>query len=212
MKRHGFDAAYLQRLRDRDPETERHFVAYFAELVLIKVRARRHPHAFAEDVRQETLFRALRVLRSAEPLRDPGCLGAFVNSICNNVLLEFLRSSIRHRPPKEEPAVLPDTSTPSQDDRLMTEERKLAVRSVIEGLAPRDRDLLRALFLEERDKDEVCRQFGVDRGYLRVLLHRAKNEFRAAYLERERVERARASPRVSGTVGDRRPLRRSVGL
>jgi len=206
LKRQGFDAAYLERLREGDAETERHFVAYFAELILIKVRARRHPHYFAEDVRQETLLRVLRVLRSPEPLRDPGCLGAFVNSVCNNVLREFVRSSIRHRPPNEEPAPLPDTSTPSQEDRLITEERKQAVRRVIEGLAPRDRELLRALFLEERDKDEVCRQFAVGRDYLRVLLHRAKNEFRAAYLDREQP-----SPRVSRTEGDRRPIRRSVG-
>jgi RNA polymerase sigma-70 factor (ECF subfamily) len=35
--------------------------------------------------------------------------------------------------------------------------------------------------LEEKDKDEVCRQFGVDRDYLRVLLHRAKDKFRVLY-------------------------------
>jgi RNA polymerase sigma-70 factor (ECF subfamily) len=40
---------------------------------------------------------------------------------------------------------------------------------------------LRAVFLEERDKDEVCTELGVDRDYLRVLLHRAKASFRAVY-------------------------------
>jgi RNA polymerase sigma-70 factor, ECF subfamily len=185
LKRHDFDAAYLEALRDGDSRTERHFVAYFAELILIKVRARRYPYSVADDVKQETLLRALRVLRSAEGLRDPGSLGAFVNSICNNVLREFIRSSIRLQPLDEDPCPIPDTATPSQEDRLITEERKRAVRRVIGRLGPRDRDLLRAIFLEERDKDEVCRQFGVDRGYLRVLLHRAKKGFRSLYLEHE---------------------------
>jgi hypothetical protein len=36
--------------------------------------------------------------------------------------------------------------------------------------------------LQERDKDQVCRDFGVDREYLRVLLHRAKQSFKALYL------------------------------
>ena len=36
--------------------------------------------------------------------------------------------------------------------------------------------------MEERDKDEVCKDFGVDRNYLRVLLHRAKSAFRAQYM------------------------------
>jgi RNA polymerase sigma-70 factor (ECF subfamily) len=47
----------------------------------------------------------------------------------------------------------------------------------------RDRRLLREVFLEERDKDEVCRDFGVDRDYLRVLLHRAKQSFKSMYLK-----------------------------
>jgi RNA polymerase sigma-70 factor (ECF subfamily) len=42
---------------------------------------------------------------------------------------------------------------------------------------------LKEVFLEERNKDEVCDEFGVDRNYLRVLLHRAKRNFRALYLK-----------------------------
>ncbi len=48
-------------------------------------------------------------------------------------------------------------------------------------LSEKDRQLLRAIFLEEKEKDQVCREFGVDRDYLRVLLHRAKNNFRVFY-------------------------------
>jgi RNA polymerase sigma-70 factor (ECF subfamily) len=43
--------------------------------------------------------------------------------------------------------------------------------------------LLREIFLDERDKDEVCRDFGVDRDYLRVLLHRAKQSFKLLYIK-----------------------------
>jgi RNA polymerase sigma-70 factor (ECF subfamily) len=35
--------------------------------------------------------------------------------------------------------------------------------------------------LEERDKDLICKEFGIDRGYLRVLLHRAKSSFRGEW-------------------------------
>ena len=55
------------------------------------------------------------------------------------------------------------------------------VRKILAVLPARDRDLLRAVFLEERDKDAVCREIGVDRDYLRVLLHRAKDKFKAVY-------------------------------
>jgi RNA polymerase sigma-70 factor (ECF subfamily) len=36
------------------------------------------------------------------------------------------------------------------------------------------------IFIEERDKDDVCRELGIDRDYLRVLLHRAKMRCREA--------------------------------
>lgn len=58
------------------------------------------------------------------------------------------------------------------------------VREILLDLAPRDRSLLKAVFLDERDRDEVCRELGVDRDYLRVLLHRAKQEFKTEFVKR----------------------------
>jgi RNA polymerase sigma-70 factor, ECF subfamily len=65
------------------------------------------------------------------------------------------------------------------------------VRSVLEGLTERDRRLLKAVFLDEQDKDEVCRDFQVDRGYLRVLLHRAKQTFKSQFMKEEAGASAR---------------------
>jgi RNA polymerase sigma-70 factor (ECF subfamily) len=48
-------------------------------------------------------------------------------------------------------------------------------------LSGKDRNILHAVFFEQRDKDEVCRELGVSREYLRVLLHRAKQQFVAEY-------------------------------
>ncbi len=67
---------------------------------------------------------------------------------------------------------------------VISHDTRDAVREVLDGLKERDRGLLRAVFLEERDKDEVCREMGVDREYLRVLLHRAKGAFRELYSRR----------------------------
>jgi RNA polymerase sigma-70 factor (ECF subfamily) len=67
---------------------------------------------------------------------------------------------------------------------LISQEIKEKVREILADMKERDRELLRALFLEEREKDEICREFGVGREYLRVLLHRAKECFRAKFAER----------------------------
>jgi RNA polymerase sigma-70 factor, ECF subfamily len=180
----GFDGPYLERLRTRDPETERHFITYFSELILIKLRGRIFSRQLIDDVRQETFLRMLRILRSADGIREPERLGPFVNSVCNNVLREQLRSERRHAIPSGEPPDAPDTVGPDPESRLISKERKRVVRLVIEELPERDREVLRALFVEQRSRDEVCARLGVDRSYLRVLLHRAKESFLARLAQR----------------------------
>jgi RNA polymerase sigma-70 factor (ECF subfamily) len=64
---------------------------------------------------------------------------------------------------------------------LVTKQSAEQVRRILDAMPKRDRDLLRAIFLEDKEKDSVCRELGVDREYLRVLVHRAKDKFRALY-------------------------------
>jgi RNA polymerase sigma-70 factor (ECF subfamily) len=174
----SFNQEYLQRLRDGDAETQRHFTRYFGELLNIKLRNRiRSPHLI-EEVRQETFLRVLLIVRR-EGIAHPERLGAFVNSVCNNVVLEVFRNETRSLPmPDAVPEVMDDA--PNPESALYSRQQKSQVRSILETLPAKDRELLRQIFLEERDKDEVCRTFQVDREYLRVLLHRAKARFRAA--------------------------------
>lgn len=202
VNRHPFDALYLERLRIGDSETERHFCAYFGDLIRLKVRARGMA-AHLDDIRQETFMRVLRTVRSRnDGLRDPGALGAFVNAVCGNVILETGRSQKRVPEPCTDADELPDPVAPNAEAEFLTEERKFAVRCVIDTLEPRDRDLLAALFLEEQDRDKVCKRMGVTREYLRVLVHRAKLEFKARYLERtNRPSTEGASPTVQRQNG-----------
>ncbi|MDQ2900085.1 MAG: sigma-70 family RNA polymerase sigma factor [Acidobacteriota bacterium] len=178
-----FNADYVRRLADCDEQTERHFTLHFGDLLKIKLRSRLRSHQAIDDVRQETFLRVFRNLR-----KDPGCirnpeqLGAYVNAVCNNVLLELFRFEGRFR---NWDAVV----TEPADDRVdtagdyVTAERKRQVAALLEELPKKDRELLKQVFLEERDKDEVCREYRVDRNYLRVLLHRARVRFKANVLK-----------------------------
>jgi RNA polymerase sigma-70 factor (ECF subfamily) len=180
---HKFNESYLERLCSGDFRTESHFVAYFSELIQLKLRSRVSSPHVVEDLRQETFARVFVALRSEGRLRQPERLGAFVNSVCNNVLLEHYRSSSRENPIEDEDSAnVPD---PSLDvvAILSHKEMEQRVRQVLDELPERDRRLLREVFLEERDKDAVCQDFGVDRDYLRVLLYRAKQAFKAVYLK-----------------------------
>jgi len=79
----------------------------------------------------------------------------------------------------------PDTREEGAETGLMVAEERHRVREALADLPQKEKDLLRWVFFEGRDKDEVCRELNVDRNYLRVLLHRAKNRFRDRYYSEE---------------------------
>jgi RNA polymerase sigma-70 factor, ECF subfamily len=177
----SFDQAYIERLRAGDYRAQEHFGAYFSALIQIKLRSRLKSPEAIEDVRQETFARFFVALREGRILQ-PERLGSFVNSICNNVLLEHYRAGSRQSSLEDENQQdFPDKGTDLLS-ALASKETEKKVREILEQMSERDRCLLREVFLEERDKDEVCRDFGVDRDYLRVLLHRAKQSFKSLYL------------------------------
>jgi RNA polymerase sigma-70 factor (ECF subfamily) len=177
---YSFDDEYLRRLREGDRWTEEHFLSYFQQLLLIKLRGRVRSAQAIDDIRQEVFLRVFRALRSESGVRDGRKLGAFVNSVCNNVLFESFRANGRTEALAEDYAEVADP-TSGVDEALLTGETRERVRRVLDNLQEKDANVLRAVFLEERDKDEICRAFHVDRNYLRVVLHRAKEKFRSEY-------------------------------
>jgi RNA polymerase sigma-70 factor (ECF subfamily) len=134
----------------------------------------------SDDVRQETLYRVLKIVRQGKGVQDPTRFGAFVNSVCNNVLLEFLHKTARDSPAGEALPEMPDGAM-AADESLITAERKKAVDGILKTLSPQDREILRLIFFENIDRGEVCRRLGKDAGYVRVMLHRAKARFEAAF-------------------------------
>lgn len=181
---HNFDEAYLGRLQDADPRTEQHFVSYFSALIQIKLRHKLPSREAIEDARQETFARFFMALRRGKILQ-PDRLGSFVNSICNNVLKEHYRGGGFQASLDDDDNL--ETDIPSQEssvqDNLESKESVESVREILNKLKERDRRVLKEIFLEERDKDAVCRDFGIDREYLRVLVHRAKDSFKEHYVK-----------------------------
>lgn len=175
-----FDRVYVDRLRDGDPSVEKHFVTYFREVLGVMLRARNLAPERIEDIRQETLTRVIASLRRDGGIRQPERFGAFVNSICKNVLRENSRDWQKMQALDGNHLELPDGSV-DLERSLISEETTKKVREILADMRKRDRELLAALFLQEREKDEICREFGVDREYLRVLLHRAKRRFRMSF-------------------------------
>jgi RNA polymerase sigma-70 factor (ECF subfamily) len=180
LPRYDFDRPYVERLIAEDGDTERHFLTYFGDLLSLKLRSRLRSPSLVEDAKQETFVRVFRTLKQKGGLESPESLGAFVNGVCNNVLFELYRAEAKAAP-LEDGHEVSDEGLASAEVMVMANEEQERVRDALSALPEKEKDLLRWLFFEDRDKDEVCRELNVDRNYLRVLLHRAKNHFRDRY-------------------------------
>jgi RNA polymerase sigma-70 factor (ECF subfamily) len=135
-----------------------------------------HNCADVDDLVQESLARFLRA-EQRQLIRNTEEFGAFLNGVCRNVILEYRRRV------KREPTIDPDMPIP--DPGIRPEADILEMRDAIDHgmkeLAERDRVILKALYLEGREKSSICAEWGMSDAQFRVVLFRAKERFRRVY-------------------------------
>jgi RNA polymerase sigma-70 factor (ECF subfamily) len=131
----------------------------------------------AEDLVQETLTRFVRAEQQGHIRNNSAEFGAFVNGVCRNVILEY-RRRMRREP-------LADPEVPLRDASVRPDAEIFEMRQAIDHglaeLAERDRMILRLLYLEGKDKEDICREWNMTDAQFRVVLFRAKERFRRAY-------------------------------
>lgn len=132
--------------------------------------------ADVDDLVQESLARFLRA-EQRHQIRNTEEFGAFLNGVCRNVILEYRRRNRR------EP--LHDSDTPVPETGVRPEAEVFIMRNAIDSglseLAERDRMVLRCLYLEGKEKEDICAEWGMSDSQFRVVLFRAKERFRRAY-------------------------------
>jgi RNA polymerase sigma-70 factor (ECF subfamily) len=177
----------LDALKERDADAQNRLVSFFSRPVLIKLRAQLRSPELVQDAFQETFLRVLAYFGSGKTLDRPTALAGFIYSTCHNVALELLRAHTRQdQIPEFHPE--PAATGPDPEHQLVTGERKAFVRDLMSRLSKKDQQLLKRVFLDEEDKDEVCREFHVNRAYLRVLLFRARQSC-LAIVSRDRAKK-----------------------
>jgi RNA polymerase sigma-70 factor (ECF subfamily) len=129
-----------------------------------------------DDLVQETIIRFLRA-EQRQSIRNTEEIGAFLNGVCRNVILEY-RRRVKREPILDPEMPLPDEGVRADADIL---EMRDAIDHSLAELAERDRMILRALYLEGKEKEEICREWGMTDPQFRVVLFRAKERFRRVY-------------------------------
>ena len=169
------DVTYIKRLIEGDPGAEAHFLYYFQTLLEIRLRSVIKDRALREDLIQETILRTISNLRRTG-LKDPGGLRPFVLSISGHVVQEHFSAA----------GQVMDLADPSEsaESELVTAERRRIVAEVLAGLPERERRILHRIHSEGRDKDSVCREFGLSRNHLRILMIGLYRRFRQSFTRR----------------------------
>ena len=176
MDRFEFSDDYVARLRSNDSATWEHFDGYFRPRIRSKFRAQ-FPWEMVDDLSGDTMVAVIEKIGQGEP-RNPACLAAYVFQICHNKSLEALRRLTGDRQFTEvDWNLLPGSGkTPQQD--VLDKELAQKVDKACKKLASRDRDALTGVFYDGRDRDEVCKEYGVSREQLKMILFRARQKFK----------------------------------
>lgn len=187
-----FDKAWLQRVRECDPEAQHELVRELFPLVMKIVRGHLPRRMDPEDLAQIVF---VKVFQKIEQYHGDAPFPHWVSRIAVNTCLNELRAEkarpeLRWADMGEEQAealqhVLDRADQPSVDSMAAT--RDLADR-LLETLPPRDRLILTLLDLEERTVAEVSEMTGSPEAVVKVRAFRARRKLRK---ELERLEKNR---------------------
>ena len=176
----------VRRIRAGDHPAEEELVRRYRRGVGAVLRRAGADPATADDLSQETFAMSLRKIRAGE-VREPERLAGFLCSLARNLAIEHFRKAGTRRT-----AGLPDTdfpsSAPSPLDDLLRAERAAVVRKVLAELpSERDRKLLFRFYLDEEDKDRICRDLGLSSLHFNRVVFRARERYREIYLQRTKT-------------------------
>jgi RNA polymerase sigma factor (sigma-70 family) len=160
-------------------------------LQFMAMRALGDPDA-AADAAQETLVRALTVLRDGGRTQVVS-LGAFVRGIARHVIADALRERRAVQPFSALPDV--EASGPEADplSALVDEEQKGRLREALGQLGESDRDLLRLCYSDGLSPSELAERLGEPATRIRKRKSRALERLRRAFFG-EREEESRSAP------------------
>jgi len=160
---------------DRDAETE--FVRRYERGVRVLVRRHCRPgDPIVDDLVQDVLAGVIERLR-AGAVRDAAALSGYVQAAA----VYATNAEYRQRRPTRGAAALEQLAD-GDNPPLRVDAAQLAamLREVLAALpVARDREILRRFYLDEEDRDGICRALALDTSHFHRVLFRARERFRS---------------------------------
>jgi len=193
----NFDATFLTRLRQRDPEACAFLISSLTPMLEAKLRYKFRDHGTIEDIRNETFCRVFSLVDRG-CVRQPERFGAFVWGVCDKVAQETYRKT-RVAEPLPCAMEAPD-GQPHRDELLVKAERTALVWREVMKSPTSERMLIVDWCFENRKRCEMAGDLGISITAVKVRLCRALKRLRHNVLLQESAGKLRVNDaaRVSG--------------
>jgi RNA polymerase sigma-70 factor (ECF subfamily) len=175
-----------RRIREGDVSAESDLIRQFEPGLRVLLRRRTGGDGgLMQDLVQETLLIVIQRLRGTG-IDDPQKLAAFAAQTARNLAIASLRKAERQKTDVDSDAT-DRSADPLQhvEDRTADVEAALAVRALLRELPqPRDRLMLKRFYLDDHDKQLICREMDLTEAAFNQALSRARRRFRQILEER----------------------------
>ena len=175
-----------RRIREGDISAEGELIRQFEPGLRVLLRRRTGGDlGLLQDLVQETLLVVIQRLRGAG-IEDPRKLAAFAAQTARNLAIASLRKAERQKTDVDSDATNRNAD-PGQGVVGIASDREaaLAVRALLRELPqPRDRLMLKRFYLDDHDKDSICREMDLTEAAFNQALSRARRRYRQILEER----------------------------
>ena len=148
--------------------------------VVYLLRKELRDFALADDLCNETFRIVLERMRQ-QPLDDPARVSSYLAQTARNLVIAHRRKEQRQRTVTGHQSAMEAVGVADLDPAviLQSQSRAAAVRKVLEEIPlVRDREILVRVYLYDQDKQQVCRELGIDADHYKRVVHRARERFR----------------------------------
>lgn len=173
------------RIKDGDISAESELIRQFEPGLRVILRRRTGgDRGLLEDLVQETLLIVIQRLRGSG-IEEPAKLAAFAAQTARNLAIASQRKSERQKTDTDSGATERNADPRTVDMQVEDFEAALAVRALLRELPQaRDRLMLKRFYLDDHDRDTICREMNLNEAAFNQALSRARRRFRQILEER----------------------------
>lgn len=131
-----------------------------------------------EDKVHDTFLIVVNAIRRGD-LREPERLMGFVRTVVRRQVAAYIETAVHTRRDQtdlESGVTVADRKQNPEQEAIVREKAEL-MKSALEALSQRDRDILVRFYLKEQTQEQICREMSLTETQFRLLKSRAKAKF-----------------------------------